>query len=82
MPALANSSNANGSPAASRPENWTRNAGDPPLSAITRSGSTPASARYTAQHSRCPVRCRARTGAGNTGLTIDPAGAVTVTDRY
>lgn len=44
IPALANSTSLNGTPSRPSPANWTRNAGAPPLSAMTRSGSTGARA--------------------------------------
>ncbi len=81
MPALAKSMRPKGRPESSTPEKRTRRAGAPPLSAMTRSGSTGASAWYTAQDRRCPVRWRATTGAGKAGLTIVPSGAVTRMDR-
>ena len=71
MPPVANRTWLKRSPLRSRPLNSARIDGAPPLSAMMRSGTTSASAGRSRPASRCPVSCRALTGAGKRGLRID-----------
>ena len=50
-------------------------------SAIKRSGIAPASAPKIKPGKKCPIKCRAATGAGCNALRMLPGGAVTVTGR-